>query len=167
MAKKNYKLTPRQKAFCVYYADSADMTQAAIDAGYKKNPYQKARTLLSRSDIADEIVRVISNRKKIMSHMALVGYEKLALGSIADSVSLLYMESVTKDELRNLDMSCVSEIKKLKDGAMEIKFFDRNKALEKLMSLEDTSQSNTGGLVQALMTGAKNLSIVEGDYDGV
>ena len=167
MEKQGKKLNKRVKAFCVYYANSNDMVQSAINAGYKKSPYEKALVLCSRSDVADEIARIISNRKKIMSNMTFVQYEKLAFGSIADAVSLLYMDSPSKEELKNMDMSCVSEIKKLKDGAMEIKFFDRNKALEKLCGVCENEESRTSGLVDALRLGAQNLSCDEGDTSGV
>ena len=143
------------------------MVQSAINAGYKTDPLKKAQLLLSKKDIADEIASIIKNRQKIVSHMALVGYEKLAFYDIADCISLLYMESPTKEQLKDMDMSCVSEIKKLKDGAMEIKFFDRNKALEKLRLFEENDKSTATGLVDALKKGAENLNSCEGDTGGV
>lgn len=49
------------------------------------------------------------------------------------------MENPDVEKLKNMDLYCVSEIRRPKEGAMEIKFFDRLKALEKLEagSLED------------------------------
>ena len=52
--------------------------------------------------------------------------------ALVGAVSLLYKNSPTSEELENADLFMVSEIKRPKDGAMEIKFFDRLKALEKL-----------------------------------
>ena len=56
----------------------------------------------------------------------------------------------------------VSEIKRPKDGSMEIKFFDRLKALEKL---ESKSQENSGAesLFDAINNGAKAVGRDEGE----
>ena len=53
------------------------------------------------------------------------------MGNIA--ISLLFMENPSVDKLKTMDLFSVAEIKRPKDGAMEIKFFDRLKALEKLL----------------------------------
>ena len=42
------------------------------------------------------------------------------------------MENPSREQLEHMDLFLVSEIKRPKDGSMEIKFFDRLKALEKL-----------------------------------
>ncbi|SCX90330.1 hypothetical protein SAMN02910441_00426 [Ruminococcus sp. YE282] len=64
--------------------------------------------------------------------MATAGYYRLAFGNIADAVSLLFEENPTRERLGEMDLFLVSEIKRPKDGTMEIKFFDRLKALEHL-----------------------------------
>lgn len=72
-------------------------------------------------------------RKKITQKDVTEGFRRLAFGEIQDAVTLLFE---TEDEilknLPNLDLFNVSEIKRVKGGGMEIKFFDRLKALEKL-----------------------------------
>lgn len=73
--------------------------------------------------------------------MAASGYYRLAFGSIADAVSLLFTDSPSKEELNKMDLFSVSEIKRPKDGSMEIKFFDRLKALEHLES--ETEEETT------------------------
>ena len=70
--------------------------------------------------------RRFSCRKRV-----LLGYERLAFGSTSDAFRLLMSEGEL--DVQTLDLYNVSEIKKPKDGAMEIKFFDRLKALEKLV----------------------------------
>ena len=63
--------------------------------------------------------------------------EKLCFGKPNDVVKLvLYNDSLTPYQLSRLDLSAVSEIKKGKDGAFEIKLIDRIKALEYWESLE-------------------------------
>ena len=70
----------------------------------------------------------------------LLGYERLAFGSTTDAFRLLMSE--TPLDVNTLDLYNVSEIKKPKDQAMEIKFFDRLKALEYLADASsDTGQA--------------------------
>ena len=92
-----------------------------------------------------------SCRKRVM-----LGYERLAFGSTADAFSLLMASGDDIPDVGTLDLFNVSEIKKPKDGAMEIKFFDRLKALEQLGDIPDdgnTAQS----FYEALSSCAKGL----------
>ncbi len=86
----------------------------------------------------------------------LEGYEKIAFGSIADSVRLLFCEDISYRALKNLDLFSVSEIKRAKGGAMEIKFFDRLKALECMENYSMTNSLNPN-FYKALLDGAKAL----------
>lgn len=126
------KLTVREKEFCSSFLNTGSAEKAAKKAGFLKNSAQTGEKLLQRQDITEEIERIARQREKLLANMASAGYMHLAFGSISDAVSLLYMDKPTKSELENMDLFLVSEIKHPKDGAMEIKFFDRLKALEKL-----------------------------------
>ena len=90
--------------------------------------------------------------------MALLGYERLAFGSIADCIQLLYMETPTLQRLEAMDLFMISEIKKPKDGAMEIKFFDRIKALEKLSEAQEDTHEKSLPFYRALERSADMLS---------
>lgn len=158
---KKKGLSPREKEFCRLYLSFADSAAAAEKAGFTGDFAKTGNGLLSRDDIADEIQRLCNLKKKSMSKMAAVGYQRLAFGSIADAVSLLYMESPTPDMLRKMDLFSVSEIKRPKDGSMEIKFFDRMKALEKLSEGEDGDGVN--GFYEAICRSAKELGLDEGE----
>lgn len=94
---------------------------------------------------------------------ACLGYEKLALGGIADAVHLMYCENPSAEDLAHLDLFNVAEIKRPKDGAMEIKFFDRLKALEKLGELDENASKKTATLFEALQNGAKALEKADDD----
>ena len=91
-----------------------------------------------------------------MKNLSVIGYQQLAFGSIADCISLVTEEKVTKEDLQNMNLFMISEIKKPKDGAMEIKFFDRLKALEKLQNYLD-GESQGVPVYEALEKGAKAL----------
>lgn len=63
------------------------------------------------------------------------GYERLAFGGIADAVRLLFTEEPDLAALGKMDLYNIAEIKRPKGGGMEIKFFDRIKALQCLEAL--------------------------------
>lgn len=68
----------------------------------------------------------------------LLGYERLAFGSTADAFRLLIGDGYGGN-IECMNLFNVAEIKKPKDGAMEIKFFDRIKALEHLEQPEEST----------------------------
>ena len=81
--------------------------------------------------------------------MAAAGYQRLAFGSICDAISLLYKSDPSKEDLEGMDLFLVSEIKRPKDGSMEIKFFDRQKALERMY--EYASSADSGATARSLL----------------
>ena len=72
-------------------------------------------------------------KKKTAEEEVRDGLRRLAFGEIHDAVLLLFAdESEILEKLGELDLFNISEIKRPKGGGMEIKFFDRIRALEKL-----------------------------------
>ena len=90
MDKAKEKLTERQKAFCEYYIESLNATEAAIKAGYSK---KTARAIgaenLTKPYIQEYIHEVV---------------EKLRSGRIADADEVLsYLTQVMRGELKDQD----------------------------------------------------------------
>ena len=88
----------------------------------------------------------MSRRKKISEKEVCDGLRRLAFGEITDAVSLLFEpEEKILQKLNTLDLFNVSEIKRPKGGGMEIKFFDRLKAIDKIREMvnEQTDKSPT------------------------
>lgn len=84
----------------------------------------------------------MSRRKKLTQKDVTEGFRRLAFGDIQDAVALLFeSEENILSSLPKLDLFNISEIKRQKGGGMEIKFFDRLKALEKLNDALDTDDS--------------------------
>ena len=84
-------------------------------------------------------------KKKTTKEEVRDGLKRLAFGDITDAVLLLFAgDTFSEEKLRSLDLFCVSEIKKVRAGGTEIKFFDRQKALESLYEL--SAQEDTQGL---------------------
>ena len=65
------------------------------------------------------------------------GLERIAFGGVNDAVRLLFSTEPDPEELRRLDLYSVAEIRRLKGGSIEIKFYDRMKALECLRQMEE------------------------------
>ncbi len=84
------------------------------------------------------------------------GYQKIAFGSINDPVRLLFCEEVTPRMLKSMDLFNVAEIRRPKGGGMEIKFFDRIRALQCMQEL-GAAGSSPCGFYQALEQGAEAL----------
>lgn len=124
-------LKTKERLFCRLYAAYCDAETAAKEAGYKE-PFTDGQKLLCRTAVIAEIRRLARERGSMFSQLAMTGYRRLAFGGISDAVSLLLNDELTPERLRDMDLFLVSEIRKPKDGAIEIKFFDRLKALEKL-----------------------------------
>lgn len=151
-------MTRKEDKFCCFYSSNGNVRLSAVMAGYSSNPEQTGQQLLTRGDIAGRVKEYRDTRVNDLRLMALLGYERLAFGSIADCIQLLYMEAPTLQRLEAMDLFMISEIKKPKDGAMEIKFFDRIKALEKLSEAQENTHEKSLPFYRALERSADMLS---------
>lgn len=83
------------------------------------------------------------------------GYNRLAFGGIQDAVKLLLSENPESYKLEDMDLFNVAEIRRPKGGGMEIKFFDRLKALQCMQGLDSENQDGISGFYRALEEGTK------------
>ena len=86
--------------------------------------------LLTEKRIKDEIAE-LEGKLAATRAEALCGYRRIAFGNISDAVKLILESDGDRLDAEKLDLFNVAEIKKPRGGGMEIKFFDRLKALEK------------------------------------
>ena len=99
--------------------------------------------------------------RKTTSQKVEDGLKKLAFGNVSDAVSLLFLsdeEALLK--LPKLNLYNVSEIKKPRGGGMEIKFFDRIKACERLREFAAGGSDDGLSFYQALEKSAENAESV-------
>lgn len=155
--RKGDGLTAREKRFCSFYVGSGNAKEAAACAGFS-NPDKHGADLLAREDINSEIERLYNSRNKNYRQQARAGYERLAFGNVSDAVKLMFSENPDSLELAGYDLFNVAEIKKPKDGALEIKFFDRIKALEKLECAEQEENKVTSDFYRALIGGLEKAA---------
>lgn len=89
------------------------------------------------------------------------GLKKLAFGNVSDAVSLLFLsEEEALSRLPKLNLYNVSEIKRPKGGGMEIKFFDRLKACERLKEYSGDTDGDSLGFYEALEKSVENAESV-------
>ena len=136
------KLTAREREFCLSFMQSGDAQLSARRAGFR-NPDSEGERLLCNEKICAELERLSKLRGRLLTALSVIGYQRLAFGSAADAASLLFEENPSRETLGKMDLFLVSEIRRPKDGAMEIKFFDRARALEKLASLSMERESSS------------------------
>ncbi len=148
-------LSPKQTLFCTYYVQTRNGREAAAKCGYRFAG-QSAAKLLRRSDIRAQIAEL--DRAQILAQNDIAaGYARLAFGCVSDAVALLLNPDPETARPEEMDLFSVSEIKQGKYG-MEIKFFDRLKALEKLEALTGKGESETAKeLFRAIGKGASAL----------
>ena len=137
-------------------ASGREPAEAAEKAGYlfaEKNGLK----LLRREDIRGEISRLQKSRKN-ESHTLYQGYYRLAFGCISDAVRLLFNDELTDKDIGQMNLFNVSEIKRKKGGDIEIKFFDRLKALDRLSDiLLQDGETDENSIFSAIEKGAKAL----------
>ena len=140
-SKNDERLSSREKEFCRIYAETRDKRLSAFEAGYKILPSKSALKLLEKQKIR-EYLNSLYEKQSSFSGEVQAGFRRLAFGSVADAVKLIFAENMTDEQIESLDLFNVSDIKKPKGGGIEIKFFDRLKALEMLEAL---SEGNSDG----------------------
>lgn len=106
----------------------------------------------------------MAKRKKTIEEQVKQGLCDLAFGDITDALKLLYLsDDEVLECLPKLKLINVSEIKRPKGGGMEIKFFDRIKACEKLSELTSVKGDEGFSFYQALEKSAEDLRGLSGD----
>lgn len=154
------ELGNRQRRFCCLYAALGDPEEAAVRAGFHREEALGAALRLLKSRAC---------RRRIKEHRELLGdggsvmagLRRLAFGSCNDAVKLAFADELPpQEELDRLDLYNVAEIKRVRGGGVEVKVFDRIKALEKLGELERTvsEAENAEALIRALAS--------DGEEDG-
>ncbi len=136
------KLKKKELMFCHQYLKTGNPKEAALLSGYNSSPEAKAMWLLSRPEICQKIDELYSEKKRNFIYRAAIGYERLAFGNISDAIKLAFSEKLNFAEIEKMNLFNIAEIKKPREGALEIKFFDRLRALEKLEQI-DTAEGST------------------------
>lgn len=144
-------------AFAGYYIMLGNVEEAAVKAGFAKETALADGIRCLRSA---ECRKNIAKLRELLSDGGNVtaGLKRLAFGSCSDAVYLVFADELPPPGvIENLDLFNVSEIKRVKGGGVEVKLFDRLKALEKLFELENafSDRDKAASLVNALASSAE------------
>ncbi len=126
----------KAQSFCCWFVKLGNVHEAAVQAGFsEETALEEGLRILRRPKyrrLVQEMRAIFAGnvREQVMS-----GLERLAFGDVSDAVRLALQETEGDETGTTMqsDLYNVSEIKRVKGGGMEIKFFDRQKALEKMM----------------------------------
>ncbi|MDD6346063.1 MAG: terminase small subunit [Oscillospiraceae bacterium] len=133
----------RKKLFCCYFVKLGNIRESAVKAGFPPETAMLDGIECMRSPSCQKLISKLysdlyCNTKGIMS-----GLERLAFGNSNDAVFLAFSDDLpSPDVISGLDLFNVSEIKKVKGGGVEIKLFDRQKALEKMFEFANSCDSS-------------------------
>ena len=119
-------------------------------------PEKSAVKLLRKKEIQNEIQRIDKKRRQSEADIS-AGYFRLAFGCVSDAVKLIFSEDITEEKIDSLDLFNISEIKRKKGGDVEIKFFDRLKALQQLYEMSEGADSGEASIFGAIRKGASAL----------
>lgn len=98
-------------------------------------------------------------KRKSETQLVIDGLKKLAFGKVNDAVTLVFAEELPSPEiLAKMKLFNVSSMKRVKGGGVEVQFFDRQKALEKLYEYALSTQNGqtSESLLKALTSPAQD-----------
>ncbi len=140
-----------RRQFCSLYAMLGNVSEAAVRAGFDPDTaFQNGLEILGMTAYQRLVHRLTRMPRIDPKQQVHVGLERLAFGTANDALTLLLSEEpLSGEQLSRLDLFNVSEIKKVKGGGLEIKFFDRQKALERMY--EYASSADSGATARSLL----------------
>lgn len=146
------KLTEKQKRFCDEYLIDLNATQAAIHAGYsEKTAYSMGQRLLKNVEVEayiDKRQKARIDRTEITQDRVITELAKIAFADGMDFATVGKRNRITLTPTEDLlpeKRAAVASVKKGAKGAVEIKTYDKVKALELLgkhLGMFDKTQSS-------------------------
>ena len=143
----------KERLFCCYYAKLGNIFEAAVRAGFSPDTALVNGMDILKQKKYQKSISVLMSETVSPSKLVKAGLERLAFGSSNDAVYLAFSgEMPSPEKISSLDLFNVSEIKKVKGGGVEVKLFDRQKAMEKMYEFASNDNSSTAAsnLLEAL-----------------
>ncbi|MDD6279149.1 MAG: terminase small subunit [Oscillospiraceae bacterium] len=152
-----------RRRFCYNYAVLGSIEEAAVRAGFPRESALEEGIGCLKSGhcraLIDELRQTLADSDDVAA-----GLKRLAFGNCSDAVYLVFADELPPASVINqLDLFNVSEIKRIKGGGVEVKLFDRMKALEKLFELRNTCSDRNSAeqLIKALSADSRD----DDEYD--
>ena len=162
---KNSKRKFSFRDFARIFARTRNPKESALSVGIdSEEALLKGEQLLSRKDVKAEIRKIDKENPQNLCAVK-AGLSRIAFGSVNEAVALVFEEQPSKEEILRADLFNLSEIKKVKGGGVEMKFADRQKALEKLVEFDPALKevSDAQKFLNALCSEGKNSVEEEND----
>lgn len=156
--KQNQTLTAREQLFLHWYALTGD-AQAAAERCWLDPKKQQAAAALPETEAGrrylGEIAAFAADGKRELSVQE--GLQKLAFGAVNDAVRLMFADGDSLPEIDALDLYNVAELRR-KSGGVEIAFFDRLQALDRLAARQkEQHREEATDFYEAVRLGAAAL----------
>lgn len=156
-------MTLKEKLFCQFYTAYQFPKEAAIKAGYAENiAEKKANKLLNKNEIQQEIKNLKNNvDNQQLMHWATTVLKRIIFNNPNDAILLaLKNEQLNDKQIEHMSLFTISEFKKFKDGSLEIKFIDKLKAIDNLVTIANNLQTsnNANNFLDALATSASKTN---------
>ena len=124
------------RAFAKMFVRTRNGSETAVRLGAEPSQAKQIEAdYLANKAVKREIRRLDKEDVQTLCYVK-TGLSRLAFGSINEAAALVFSEEPTREEVLRADLFNVAELKKVKGGGVEMKFFDRQKALEKLVELD-------------------------------
>lgn len=134
----------RKKLFCCYFVKLGNIRESALKAGFPPETAMLDGIECMRSPYYRKLISKLYSDLRFSTDAVMSGLERLAFGNSNDAVFLAFSEDMpSPDVISGLDLFNVSEIKKVKGGGVEVKFFDRQKAIEKMFEFSNSCSSSS------------------------
>lgn len=128
--------------FALFYASGKNTRESALLAGFPPETAQQEGLKLLSLRSTQKLIKRFSQNGFSDEEAVKKGLSRLAFGEINDIMEVVLSdEPIGLHKLFNMNFFSVSEVKKVKGGGLEIKLFDRQKAMEKLLEIEEKSRS--------------------------
>lgn len=154
---KEKALSQKENLFCTYYSIKRNAVEAALRSGYTIMPEKAAVRLLRKEGVRKRIAALSKENRTSFDEVE-AGLRRIAFGCVGDAVKIALSENFDTEELKDMDLFGISEIKVTRGKGVEIKFFDRIKALEKLSQLaKESGETVSDSFFRAIEDGAQAL----------
>lgn len=157
------------KEFAQLFVRLRNGIETAVGLGVPPESAKKASAkLLSSERVRKEISKLDKDDRQTLAYVK-TGLSRLAFGQVNDVAALVFSEQPTPSQIAQADLFNVSELKKIKGGGVEVKFFDRQKALEKLFELDPElrEQSKAEQFIESLRQSSQdNITHILDDDGG-
>lgn len=164
----NERLTEEELLFCALFEEFGNAREAAAHSAPGNPAAVRAYHLLKNRRVAKRLGHTERSREQYLQAVC-TGLRRLAFGTANDAVRLAVCgNTLSGEDIARMDLYNLSELKFGEKG-VELKFFDRQKALELLYEIASAAEpeQKESSFYQALEQGAAVLREEMGCADEV